>query len=50
MQGCFNFYIAVRYGLECLFYYYSYGLEKNFMIDIYRDFELLTIEDYESGG
>jgi len=40
---------AIRYGLECLFYFYSYGLEKHFMNDIYWDFEMQTIEDYESG-
>ena len=40
---------VVRYGLECLFFFYSYGLEKNFMQDVYREFEDDTIADYESG-
>ncbi|KAL8212117.1 UNVERIFIED_CONTAM: hypothetical protein K2H54_038133 [Gekko kuhli] len=37
------------YGLECLFRYYSYGLEKKFRPDIFKDFQEETIKDYEAG-
>ena len=30
-----------RYGLECLFRFYSYGLERKFRPDLYRDFQVL---------
>ena len=33
-----------RYGVECLFRFYSYGLEKRFRTDLYKDFEELTIK------
>ncbi|KAL7670545.1 hypothetical protein ACOME3_005480 [Neoechinorhynchus agilis] len=36
-----------RYGLECLFRFYSYGLERQFRDDVYRDFETLTLRDYD---
>jgi len=38
-----------RYGLECLFHFFSYGLEKNFNWAVYKDFQMDTINDYESG-
>ena len=38
-----------RYGLECLFRFYSYGLEKKFRPDLYRDFQAETLRDCESG-
>lgn len=38
-----------RYGLECLFRYYSYGLEKKFRLDIFKDFQEETVKDYEAG-
>lgn len=38
-----------RYGLECLFRFYSYGLEKKFRHPLYKDFQMETIYDYESG-
>lgn len=38
-----------RYGLECLFRYFSYGLEKHFRPDIYKIFQEETIRDYETG-
>lgn len=38
-----------RYGLECLFRYYSYGLEKKFRPDIFKDFQEETMKDYEAG-
>lgn len=38
-----------RYGLECLFRYYSYGLERKFRPQLYKDFQIETISDYESG-
>lgn len=38
-----------RYGLECLFRFYSYGLEKKFSPAIFADFQEETIRDYENG-
>ena len=38
-----------RYGLECLFRYYSYGLEKKFRQDVFRDFEEETLRDHDDG-
>lgn len=47
-----------RYGLECLFRFYSYGLEKKLKErgahqekykKLYEDFQMETINDYESG-
>lgn len=32
------------YGLECLFRFYSYGLEKRWNAELYRDFEELTLK------
>lgn len=34
--------------MECLFRFYSYGLEKSFSGDLYRDFEDLTLKDYNA--
>ncbi len=44
MFKCLN-----RYGLECLFRFYSYGLERRFRQDIFKDFQEETIRDYETG-
>lgn len=38
-----------RYGLECLFRFYSYGLEKRYRKELFEDFEELTLADYERG-
>ena len=38
-----------RYGLECLFRFYSYGLERRFRPDIYKEFEQETLKDYDEG-
>lgn len=38
-----------RYGLECLFRFYSYGLENRFRLDIFKDFEEETLRDFKSG-
>lgn len=35
--------------MECLFRYFSYGLEKKFRPDIFKDFQEETIRDYEAG-
>jgi la-related protein 1 len=35
--------------LECLFRYFSYGLEKKFRPEIYKDFQTETLKDYETG-
>ena len=39
-----------RYGLECLFRFYSYGLEKKFREDVFRDFEEETLKDHDAGN
>lgn len=52
MIDCYLFIIDygfTRYGLECLFRFYSYGLEKKFRPDLYRDFQAETLRDFESG-
>lgn len=41
--------LSFRYGVECLFRYYSYGLEKRFRQDLYKDFQEEVIRDYENG-
>lgn len=41
--------VCFRYGLECLFRYYSYGLERKFRPDIFKDFQEETMKDYEAG-
>lgn len=38
-----------RYGLECLFRFYSYGLEKRFRPAVFEDFQELTLADYDHG-
>ncbi|KAI8998216.1 hypothetical protein BC832DRAFT_595056 [Gaertneriomyces semiglobifer] len=39
-----------RYGLECLFRFYSYGLEAKFRKDLFADFQEETVQDYNSRG
>lgn len=39
-----------RYGLECLFRFYSYGLESKFRQDLFEDFCDLTIQDHVHDG
>ena len=39
-----------HYGLQCLFRFYSYGLETRFRTAIYRDFEEYALRDYEGGS
>ena len=41
--------IYYRYGIECLFRFYSYGLEKRFRPELYKDFQEETLKDYENG-
>ena len=38
-----------RYGLECLFRFYSYGLEKRFRADLFKDFQEETLRDFKQG-
>lgn len=33
-----------KYGMECLFRFFSYGLEKTFRLDVYQDFEDTTLK------
>eukprot|EP00245_Coleochaete_scutata_P004533 TRINITY_DN17244_c0_g3_i1.p1 TRINITY_DN17244_c0_g3~~TRINITY_DN17244_c0_g3_i1.p1 ORF type:complete len:169 (+),score=50.19 TRINITY_DN17244_c0_g3_i1:42-509(+) len=39
-----------NYGMECLFRFFSYGLEHSFQADLYKDFEDLTLQEYEQRG
>ena len=39
----------LRYGLECLFRYYSYGLEKKFRASTFKDFQEETLRDHSTG-
>ena len=41
--------IYYRYGIECLFRFYSYGLEKKFRSEVYNDFQEDTLTDYRDG-
>jgi len=41
--------VCCRYGIECLFRFYSYGLERRFRAELYSDFQLETLHDYENG-
>ena len=43
------FFSLPRYGLECLFRFYSYGLEKKFKADLFKDFQAETIRDHDLG-
>ncbi|CAN6975531.1 unnamed protein product [Brassica oleracea var. botrytis] len=37
-------------GLECLFRFYSYGLERQFDEELYKDFEQLSLDFYHKGN
>ena len=39
---------SIQYGMECLFRFYSYGLEKAFSAELYRDFEETTLKDFKA--
>lgn len=39
-----------RYGLECLFRFFSYGLEKKFRKDLAQDFMEFTLIDCKDGN
>ena len=41
---------SYRYGLECLFRFYSYGLEKKFRPELFDDFQRMTIQDCLDGN
>ncbi|CAF1551153.1 unnamed protein product, partial [Rotaria sordida] len=38
-----------RYGVECLFRFYTYGLEKHFRQHVFEDFQQETLCDREAG-
>ena len=42
-------YFTFRYGLECLFRFFSYGLEAKFRPELYKDFQTETLRDCEAG-
>lgn len=50
LTDLFIFLLIYRYGLECLFRYYSYGLERKFRPELYKDFQSETIRDHENGN
>ncbi len=35
--------------MECLFRFYSYGLERKFRPDLYKQFQEETLKDYDDG-
>lgn len=39
-----------RYGLECLFRFYSYGLEKRIRREVLLDFQRITIDDFKANN
>merc|ERR1719154_344734 len=41
--------VHYRYGLECLFRFFSYGLETHFRAHLFHDFQKETIVDSENG-
>ena len=42
-------FFVFRYGLECVFRFYSYGLEKRFRMDLFQDFQEAVKQDYNDG-
>jgi la-related protein 1 len=38
-----------RYGIECLFRFYSYGTEMVFRRRVFDEFQELVIQEYETG-
>ncbi|CAF4370630.1 unnamed protein product, partial [Rotaria sordida] len=38
-----------RYGVECLFRFYTYDLEKHFRQHVFEDFQQETLCDHEAG-
>jgi len=41
--------VKYRYGLECLFRFFSYGLEKKYRKDLVQDFMEFTLRDRKDG-
>ena len=51
-QGLNSSYLSnqiCRYGIESLFRFYSYGLEKKFRLEVFKHFQQDTLEDYKNG-
>jgi la-related protein 1 len=42
--------VSYNYGMECLFRFWSYGLEKRFKAEIYSDFEEAALRDYKNNN
>ncbi|KER32004.1 hypothetical protein X801_07411 [Opisthorchis viverrini] len=40
---------SARYGMECLFRFYSYGPEKRFRKAIFRDLQEEALREYDAG-
>ena len=41
--------IHCSYGVECLFRFYTYGLERHFRQEVFEDFQGETLRDHEAG-
>jgi len=39
-----------RYGVECLFWFYTYGIEKHFRQHVFEDFQRETLCEHEAGN
>ena len=39
-----------RYGVECLFRFYTYDIEKHFRQHVFEDFQQETLCDHEAGN
>ena len=49
LNMCAFLFLDIRYGVECLFRFYSYGLEKKFRADLFQDFQEETLSDHDFG-
>jgi hypothetical protein len=43
-------FLSFRYGIECLFRFYTYGLEKHFRQEVFEDFQRETLRDHDAGN
>ncbi len=41
--------MTCRYGAECLFRMYSYGMEREYRASLFNDFQQLTLRDLREG-
>jgi la-related protein 1 len=43
-------FVLHRYGVECLFRFYTYGLENHFRREVFEDFQRETLRDHDAGN